>query len=129
MTRNATANATFNFVDAVLLTLHAKFAMDERRVYVGGFSNGGMFTYVLWATRPDVFAGFAAVAGRIIPAVHLHEPKPLLIIAGRQDEQVPFKDQLKAMQTTRAINGTAEEGSRCGQDCLYYASLVAVTPR
>lgn len=116
------------FVDAVLATLRAKFAMDERRVYAAGFSNGAMFTYVLWGTRPQVFAAFAAVAGRIVPAVHLREPKPILHIAGRQDAQVAFQEQLKAIETARETNGATGGGSRCGQDCLFYASARGDTP-
>src|SRR5262249_55013151 len=114
------------FTDAVLATLHEKFKVDDARVYATGFSNGGMFTYVLWGTRPGVFAAFAAVAGRIVPAVHLKEPKPILLIAGKQDPG--FKEMLKAIGPIRTVNGLNENPSTCALDCLFYASKNGDTP-
>jgi polyhydroxybutyrate depolymerase len=110
------------FFDAVLATLREKFPVDNRRIYATGFSNGGMFTYVLWGTRASVFAAFAAVAGRIVPAVHLTEPKPILHVAGEQDTTVPFKDQLQAIKIARELDGTNKEGTPCGQNCTTYRS-------
>jgi polyhydroxybutyrate depolymerase len=110
------------FFDAVLATLREKFPVDNRRIYATGFSNGGMFTYVLWGTRPNVFAAFASVAGRIVPAVHLTEPKPILHVAGEEDTTVPFKDQLQAIKTARELNGASKEGTACGKNCTTYPS-------
>jgi len=110
------------FFDAVLETMRAKFQVDNRRIYATGFSNGGMFTYVLWGTRENTFAAFAAVAGRIVPAVHLTEPKPVLVIAGEHDTTVPFRDQLQAIKVVRQLNGSDRDGSSCGQNCTMYPS-------
>ena len=38
-----------------------KHKVDAKRVYVTGFSNGGGFTYCLWASRPELFAAFAPI--------------------------------------------------------------------
>ena len=35
-----------------------------------GFSDGGIFTYVLGLAYADIFAGIAPVAGRIHPAIN-----------------------------------------------------------
>jgi polyhydroxybutyrate depolymerase len=110
------------FVDAMLATLHMKFKVDDQRVYAAGFSNGAMFTYVLWGTRAKTFASFAAVAGRIIPAVHITEPKPIIQIAGSHDRTVPYDQQLEAMKTARTVNGTDEEGASCGKRCKEFTS-------
>src|SRR5205085_3510619 len=107
---------------AVLTTLAEKYPVDNRRIYATGFSNGGMFTYVLWGTRAKVFAAFAPVAGRIVPAVHLAEPRPVLHVAGKQDTAVPFKDQLQAIKTARELNGAGAEGHPCGANCTIYTS-------
>ena len=40
-----------HFFDAVLETLKTKYKVDEQRVYATGHSNGGGFTYLLWAAR------------------------------------------------------------------------------
>jgi polyhydroxybutyrate depolymerase len=110
------------FVDAMLATLHTKFKVDDQRIYAAGFSNGAMFTYVLWGTKAKTFAAFAAVAGRIIPAVHITEPKPIIQIAGSQDRTVPYDVQLEAMKTARTVNGTDEEGVSCGKRCKEFTS-------
>ena len=47
-----------------LASLRHTYNIDDDRIYATGFSNGGMFTYLLWAKRPNVFAAFAPVAGR-----------------------------------------------------------------
>jgi polyhydroxybutyrate depolymerase len=110
------------FVDAMLATMHSKFKVDDQRVYAAGFSNGAMFTYVLWGARAKTFAAFAAVAGRIIPAVHITEPKPIIQIAGSHDTTVPYDDQVTAMKTARTVNGTGEESTSCGKHCTAYPS-------
>ena len=110
------------FVDAMLATLRTKFKVDDRRIYATGFSNGAVFTYELWSARANIFAAFAVVSGRMAPAVHLTEPKPLLVIAGQQDRTVMFKDQLAAINTARAMNGASETGTSCGAECMMYSS-------
>jgi poly(3-hydroxybutyrate) depolymerase len=74
------------FVDLMLRQLHQKFSIDDRRIYATGFSNGGRFCYILWSQRSNVFAAFGICAGVIREPVRLTEPKPLLHIAGENDE-------------------------------------------
>jgi polyhydroxybutyrate depolymerase len=110
------------FFDAVLTTMRAKFPVDDRRIYSTGFSNGGIFTYVLWGARGNIFAAFAVVAARLFPNIHLSEPKPILHIAGQADVVVPFKDQLQTIKVARDLNGSSEKGKPCGEGCLTYES-------
>src|SRR5436190_19956962 len=44
------------FFDAVLTSLRQDYRVNEKRVYATGHSNGGGFTYLLWAARGDRFA-------------------------------------------------------------------------
>ena len=44
----------FKFFDAVLATMKEKYKVDSKRIYCTGHSNGGAFTYLLWANRPEV---------------------------------------------------------------------------
>jgi polyhydroxybutyrate depolymerase len=110
------------FVDAVLATLRQKFAVDERRIYATGLSNGGIFTYLLWGTRAKVFAAFAPVSGEMFAGVRLSEPKPLLHIAGDKDDVVPFARQEDSMRKAREVNGAMGKGESCGEYCTIYAS-------
>ena len=100
-------------VDVALASLRKSYKIDDERVYATGFSNGAHFTYLLWAERPNLFAAFAAVAGRIRPAAVPVRPKPLLHIGGKNDHQVDFNDQLAAMETARKIDGVAANPTFC----------------
>lgn len=94
-------------VDAALAALKKKYDIDDNRIYATGFSNGAHFTYLLWATRPNVFAAFAPVAGRIRPSAMPKVPKPILIIGGERDQQVAFQDQRAAIGIATRVNGSA----------------------
>jgi polyhydroxybutyrate depolymerase len=48
--------------DAVLATLKIAYKVDEKQIYATGHSNGGGFTYLLWAARWDEFAAIAPCA-------------------------------------------------------------------
>lgn len=50
------------FFDAVLASLRKEYRVDDKRIYASGHSNGGGFTYLLWATRGEQFAAFAPSA-------------------------------------------------------------------
>ena len=47
----------------MLARLKTDYKVDDKRIYSTGHSNGGGFTYLLWAARGDVFAAFAPSAG------------------------------------------------------------------
>lgn len=86
----AEGDRDLKFFDAVLDSLRADHPIDAKRIYATGHSNGGAFTYLLWAKRRDVFAAFgpsAAVAGRDFGRL---EPAPVIHIAGENDELVRF---------------------------------------
>jgi polyhydroxybutyrate depolymerase len=111
------------FFDAVLAGLRKTFRVDENRIYATGFSNGGIFTYLLWGARGKTFAALAAVAGQKYPAVHLTMPIPFLQIGGRQDENVPFERQLESIAAAREVNGAESSGHSCGEFCTAYDSI------
>jgi polyhydroxybutyrate depolymerase len=95
------------FVDAMLATLRAELAIDERRIHATGHSNGGGFTYLLYAARSDAFASFAPSAAGGVR--HLRDgqpiPRPLLHVAGRADALVPFATQQRNVQALVADAG------------------------
>jgi polyhydroxybutyrate depolymerase len=108
------------FFDAVLVTLHEKFPVDNHRIYAMGFSNGAIFTYVLWGERANIFAAFAPCSGKIFPAVRLTEPKPVFIVAGAVDKLVVARDRDAAIKTARQLNGATGKGDACGPGCAVY---------
>ena len=112
-------------VDVVIASLGERFKIDDARIYATGFSNGAGFTYLLWAERPAVFAAFAPVAGRLRPSVLPSQPKPLLHVAGRRDAQIPFADQLAAVEMAKRVDGVTDTGTVCGNGCTTYGSTGA----
>lgn len=109
------------FFDAVLATLREKHMVDGKRIYATGHSNGGAFTYVLWAARPEVFAAFApsAAGSRLVLTL---KPKPAMHVAGEQDELVKFPVQQRVMQAVREVNGCEAVGQEWAEGCTLYPS-------
>ena len=104
--RGQDGDRDLTLVDAALAALRKKYAIDDDRIYATGFSNGAAFTYLLWAERPDVFAAYAVVAGRLRPSVQLKVPRPLLAVAGERDPQILFGDQRAAIAAATRLNGS-----------------------
>ena len=110
------------FFDAVLATLKKDYKLDEKRIYVTGHSNGGSFTYLLWAARGDAFAAIAPCAGAARPEfMPLAKPKPVLHMAGKNDPLVRFVWQEWTIDAVRWINGCGE-GKPWGEHCTIYLS-------
>ena len=111
------------FFDAVLAGLRAKHKVDNRRIYATGHSNGGGFTYLLWAHRSDVFAAIAPSAAGS-RSLRTSKPKPIAVmhVAGEKDNLVRFAWQERTMQRVRTINGCADKGSNWAKGCTLYSS-------
>lgn len=75
------------FFDAML----AEYRAPGRKIYVTGHSNGGGFTYLLWAHRGEAIAAVAP-SGAVAQRTDLQslKPKPVLHIAGKNDPLVRF---------------------------------------
>lgn len=84
-----------DFVATGLLTdVAAEYSVDPARVYSTGWSQGGVLSYALAATRPETFAAVAAVAGTPYAPAWLPEkpssPFPVLHIHGTADPLAPY---------------------------------------
>ena len=112
-------------VDTALAALRQRFSVDVARIYSTGFSNGAIFTYLLWAERSDVFAAFAPVAGRLRPSMTLKQPKPVIHTAGSADRTIAFSAQSEAIDMTKRVDGVSDEGTGCGAGCTIYAARSA----
>lgn len=99
------------FFDTVLASLKKQYQVDTRRIYATGHSNGGAFTYLLWAERGENLAAvapIAAIAARSLPKL---KPKPALHIAGENDALVRFGIQERTMDAIRRLNDCEAAGS------------------
>lgn len=111
------------FFDAMLKEFHTAFNVDDRRIYSTGHSNGGSFTYILWALRGDTFAAVAPSASISVLERRLLKPKPVLHIAGENDPLVKYtwqKGQIEALlKLNQCGEGTAWE---LDANCTLYPS-------
>ncbi|MFO7559093.1 MAG: PHB depolymerase family esterase [Desulfobacterales bacterium] len=88
------------FVAAAIEETCTRLNIDRDRVYMAGFSNGGMFTYRFAAERGDLLAAAAPLAGSIggkasedVPEWRPPDPVralPMIIFHGLSDREVPY---------------------------------------
>lgn len=97
-----------NFMKALINEMVSKYKIDRNRVYLSGFSMGGMFTYHAMNKIPDLIAAFAPISGypmggttanskvRPIPIIHTH---------GTSDDVVNFSGVQGALNAWIKHNG------------------------
>jgi len=97
-----------NYVKALIDAMVSKYKIDRNRVYLSGFSMGGMFTYHAMNRIPDLIAAFAPISGypmggttananvRPIPIIHTH---------GTSDDVVSFGGVQGALNAWIKHNG------------------------
>ena len=88
------------FVATAIEDAVGRLNVDRQRIFLLGFSNGGMFAYRFAAEYGEMLAGFAALAASIgsrTPDTETEwrlpdppRPIPLLIMHGTDDHSVPF---------------------------------------
>jgi polyhydroxybutyrate depolymerase len=110
------------FFDAVLASMKQDFAVDEKRIYATGHSNGGGFTYLLWAKRGDNFAAFAPVAAAAGLYFLDAKPKPLFHAASEKDPLVKFAMQQRTLDHVKKLNGCEGTGEDWAKGCQRYNS-------
>lgn len=93
------------FFDVMLADLQKTQRVDEKRIYATGHSNGGAFTYQLWAERGTVFAAVAPSAALYVPGAGKLTPKPVLHVGSPDDELVKFSWQERMIERVFAVNG------------------------
>jgi polyhydroxybutyrate depolymerase len=107
----------------MLASLKQDYRVDEKRLYATGHSNGGGFTYLLWAARGDRFGAFAPSGAAATGVLGQLKPKPVLHVAGENDPLVKFAWQKETMHGLRRLN-LCGEGQPWGQWCTLYPSKI-----
>lgn len=115
-------NRDLKLVDAMLKTLREKYSIDDSRIYATGFSNGGLFSYLLLSQRPNVFAAFAPGGAVLLPQNSLSVARPVFHYGGRSDRLAKFEKQQATIEQLRKFNGCVDEGESCGENCTVYNS-------
>ncbi|MEM8776406.1 MAG: alpha/beta hydrolase-fold protein [Pseudomonadota bacterium] len=106
------------YLDAVRADIIERFAIDETKLVVSGFSAGGMLTWHVACTRPQDYLGFIALSGTFwepipdrckTPAtsiVHIHGTADRIVpLAGRVIKDTKQGNIEEALEMYRDTNG------------------------
>jgi len=84
---------------AELDDLVARFAVDQARVYLAGFSQGAIVAAAVTLTAPEKVAGAALMSGRVMPEMLPGDAeraklagKPIVVTHGTYDDVLPIAD-------------------------------------
>lgn len=110
------------FFDNMLRSFKKDYKIDEKRIYVTGHSNGGLFTYLLWAERGDVFAAVAPSGAAALKLISRLEPKPALHLMGDKDPLVKPVLQKLTYNAVLRVNECSGEGEKTDDYTTVYKS-------
>lgn len=93
----------FGFLDEVVDDVRGRSDVDPDRMYLTGFSNGGIMTYAYACHRPDAFAAIAPMASSNLTRCVPSEPLSLLHQHSDPDSVVPFDGRPTLSQLISAV--------------------------
>ena len=104
----AEAAAGWDRAAAFVAEAAAALDADPERVFVGGFSQGGIIALATLLTAPEGIAGAICMSGRlprevlprVVPKERLRR-KPVLLVHGRADEVLTFEQYRRAVGELR----------------------------
>ena len=111
------------FFDVLLEYLEKNYDVDSSNVFATGHSNGGGFTYALWAFRGDKFKGFAPSASstrRLGENADKRKPKPVFIMGGELDEIVNIERVRRDVKVAKQINGCSGSSQKFTKSTTIY---------
>lgn len=84
------------FITTIIDTMSNRYGIDRNRVYLSGFSMGGMMTYHAASFIADKIAAFAPVSGYKLFDSNFtsSRPIPIIQIQGEADDVVVYNDNL-----------------------------------
>jgi poly(3-hydroxybutyrate) depolymerase len=95
-----------DFILAIIDEMHQRYGIDRDRVYLSGFSMGGMFTYYAATQIADKIAAFAPVGGYLMggPNANSSRPIPLIHTHGTTDDVVAYSGVQRSLDAWIARN-------------------------
>ena len=88
------------FVDEILADVNRHVAIDARRMYATGISNGAQMVWRLVCDRPTLFAAVGFVAGGY-PGVCSGPRPPAILFHGTDDRLLPYDGRGKVLMPVR----------------------------
>lgn len=87
----ATGVDDVSYLSGLITRLTARADVDPSRIYLAGFSNGGMMTYRYLCADASRIAAAASVAGTRTASCFPSNPTSVLHVHGTVDETVPYR--------------------------------------
>jgi poly(3-hydroxybutyrate) depolymerase len=100
-------NTDIDFILAIIEEMVKRYSIDRDRVYLSGFSMGGMFTYYAATKIADKIAAFAPVSGYNMGGANTNSSRPIPIIHvhGTSDDVVVYSGVAASMNAWVTRNG------------------------
>ena len=100
-TREADLALSKKIVDVIVANAVKRFDADPARVFVGGFSQGGVMTYEVALREPGMFAGAAVLSGILFPSETASlapeaSRTPFFLAHGTADAVIPYPAAISA---------------------------------
>lgn len=96
-----------DFLRAVITDLSARLSIDQRRIYVGGFSDGGRMAYRAGCEMSDRVAAIAVVSGSLqLVGCAPARPVSLIAVHGTADSDVPYSNAVPGSDSVAALPGS-----------------------
>ncbi|MBN2174701.1 MAG: carbohydrate-binding protein [Bacteroidales bacterium] len=96
-----------DFILAIIDEMADRYSIDRNRVYLSGFSMGGMMTYYAATQIADKIAAFAPVSGYLMqgPDTNSSRPIPIIHTHGTADDVVGYSGVAACLDAWVARNG------------------------
>lgn len=100
-------SSDLNFMQAIIDNMYQRYSINRNRVYLTGFSMGGMFTYFAAAHMADKIAAFAPVSGYLMggPNATASRPVPILHTHGTADDVCVYSSVQQHINAWVKFNG------------------------
>jgi polyhydroxybutyrate depolymerase len=115
------------FIKSLLDHEVTAYAVDKRRVFAAGWSNGAQLAYRLALEYPEDFAGVAAISASVpvkenLDCGQVDKPIPVMIVNGTADPINPFRGGMVNLGGAKLGNVLSSEDT-----AKYWAKLLGVT--
>ncbi len=109
----STSNKDIQFFLAIIDDMEKRYEIDRNRVYLGGFSMGGMISYLAMGVIADKIAAFAPISGYLMGGDSYQSSRPIPIIHthGTSDGVVNYSGVANIVSGWRTRNGCPSQAT------------------
>ena len=121
--------ANYSFIETLMADLMGRYCIDPSRVFIAGFSMGGMFTNSIACDHNDWFRGFAPIEGGGPGSCGNASAQPAIIIHhGTTDEILGIESGEATRDFWVDHNGCSQTSSSSYTGCETYDGCTAGSP-